>query len=308
MTSREDTRVPLPRVLVVEDDENLALLMRYNFERCGYAVDTIDCGGAADAFLTSSRPDLVILDWMLPALSGIEVLRRLRSRGGLGYVPVIMLTARSEREARLRAVGSGVDAFLSKPFSLRELLEQAERLLRPGLHATANRGGCLVTASLRFRPPMPQSLDVASSPENDRSRRATVGRRAWHASGGRKTSITAIAADARPDGHRLRSLRAWLRYRQTAARSARRSFGARFGCLHRAGNGRGARRHRRGGTAHDAAALASALNPHFERFPSRQPKSQTSAINSPRAPSAAPLHADSRRVMASDRDHRSPKA
>lgn len=121
-----------PRVLVVEDDENLALLMRYNFERCGYAVDTIDCGSAADAYLTGSRPDLVVLDWMLPALSGIEVLRRLRARGGLGYVPVIMLTARSEREARLRAVGSGVDAFLSKPFSLRELMEQAERLLQPG--------------------------------------------------------------------------------------------------------------------------------------------------------------------------------
>jgi two-component system, OmpR family, phosphate regulon response regulator PhoB len=130
----------VPKVLVVEDDENLALLMRYNFERCGYAVDTIDCGGTADAFLTSNRPDLVILDWMLPALSGIEVLRRLRSRGGLGYVPVIMLTARCEREARLRAVGSGVDAFLSKPFSLRELTEQARRLLRPGVHDVTTTG------------------------------------------------------------------------------------------------------------------------------------------------------------------------
>lgn len=143
MTSRKNARVPVPRVLVVEDDENLALLMRYNFECCGYSVDTIDCGCAADSFLTGTRPDLVILDWMLPALSGIEVLRRLRARGGLGYVPVIMLTARSEREARLRAVGSGVDAFLSKPFSLRELLEQAERLLRPGRQDVAHAGAAL---------------------------------------------------------------------------------------------------------------------------------------------------------------------
>ena len=73
-----------PRVLVVEDDESLALLMRYNFEHCGYDVDTIYCGSAADTFLIGNRPDLVILDWMLPALSGIEVLRRLRARGG-GY-------------------------------------------------------------------------------------------------------------------------------------------------------------------------------------------------------------------------------
>ncbi len=138
---RDEGRAATPRVLVVEDDESLALLMRYNFERSGYGVDTIDCGSAADTYLTGNRPDLVILDWMLPALSGIEVLRRLRARGGLGYVPVIMLTARSEREARLRAVGSGVDAFLSKPFSLRELMDQAERLLRPCAGDLASAGG-----------------------------------------------------------------------------------------------------------------------------------------------------------------------
>lgn len=133
-------KTPAPWVLVVEDDENLALLMRYNLERCGYVVDTIDFGSAADTFLTGNHPDLVILDWMLPALSGIEVLRRQRSRGGLAYVPVIMLTARSEREARLRAIGSGVDMFLSKPFSLRELMAQAERLLQPGAHDVADAG------------------------------------------------------------------------------------------------------------------------------------------------------------------------
>lgn len=137
MTGYDREKGMAPRVLVVEDDENLALLMRYNFERCGYAVDTIDCGCAADDFLSVQRPDLVVLDWMLPALSGIEVLRRLRARGGIGYVPVIMLTARSEREARLRAIGSGVDAYLLKPFSLRELLEQADRLLQPGARQLA---------------------------------------------------------------------------------------------------------------------------------------------------------------------------
>jgi CheY-like chemotaxis protein len=126
---RDDAKALARKVLVVEDDESLALLMRYNLERCAYDVDTIDCGSAADTFLTANRPDLVILDWMLPAVSGIEILRRLRARGGLGYVPVIMLTARGDRESRLRAVVNGVDVFLSKPFSVGELMSQVHRLL-----------------------------------------------------------------------------------------------------------------------------------------------------------------------------------
>ena len=115
---------------MIEDDENLALLLRYNLEAAGYAVETLTSGPAADTRLATHALDLVILDWGLPGLSGIEVLRKLRSRGGGTYVPVIMLTARGERESRLRALATGADVFMSKPFSISQLISQVERLLR----------------------------------------------------------------------------------------------------------------------------------------------------------------------------------
>ena len=118
--------------MIAEDDESLALLLQYNFSSCGYDVEAISNGAAADERLKCAPPDLLILDWGLPTLAGIEVLRRLRTRGGSRYVPVIMLTARCDREQRLRAVSSGVDVFLTKPFSLADLMSHARSLVRSG--------------------------------------------------------------------------------------------------------------------------------------------------------------------------------
>src|SRR6516164_3093856 len=91
-------------ILIVEDEEALALLLRYNLEAEGYGVETVPRGDEADLLLKEHSPDLVILDWMLPGLSGIELCRRLRARPETKQLPIIMLTARGEESARVRAL------------------------------------------------------------------------------------------------------------------------------------------------------------------------------------------------------------
>jgi two-component system, OmpR family, phosphate regulon response regulator PhoB len=117
------------RIAVVEDDQALALLLKYNLEAVGYEVEMMTDGAEADARIPHEEFDLVVLDWGLPQLAGIEVLRRMRIRANHTYLTVIMLTARGDRESRLRAVVNGVDVFLAKPFSVGELLSQVSRLL-----------------------------------------------------------------------------------------------------------------------------------------------------------------------------------
>lgn len=111
-----------PQILVVEDDEPMAILLRYNLEAAGCLVETIRSGIAAIDRLALNAPDLVLLDWMLPGLSGPEVLRQLRERPRTAGIPVIMLTARNSAEDRRRAVSLGVNAYLVKPFALSDLL------------------------------------------------------------------------------------------------------------------------------------------------------------------------------------------
>src|SRR5215468_7764047 len=91
-------------ILIVEDEEALALLLRYNLEAEGYGVETVPRGDEADLLLKEHSPDLVILDWMLPGLSGIELCRRLRARPETKQLPIIMLTARGEESERVRAL------------------------------------------------------------------------------------------------------------------------------------------------------------------------------------------------------------
>jgi len=95
------------RILIVEDEEPLALLLRYNLEAEGYEVETVARGDEADTRLRESLPDLAILDWMLPGLSGIEVCRMLRTRPETQGLPVIMLTARGEEAERVRGLATG---------------------------------------------------------------------------------------------------------------------------------------------------------------------------------------------------------
>jgi two-component system phosphate regulon response regulator PhoB len=117
-------------ILIVEDEEALTLLLRYNLEAEGYEVDTVARGDEADQRLKEKVPDLLILDWMLPGLSGIEICRRLRAREETRGLPIIMLTARGEESERVRGLGTGADDYIVKPFSVPELLARVAALLR----------------------------------------------------------------------------------------------------------------------------------------------------------------------------------
>jgi two-component system phosphate regulon response regulator PhoB len=118
------------RILIVEDEEALTLLLRYNLEAEGYEVETVARGDEADARLKEHVPDLLILDWMLPGLSGIEICRRLRTRAETRTLPIIMLTARGEESERIRGFGTGADDYIVKPFSVPELVARVGALLR----------------------------------------------------------------------------------------------------------------------------------------------------------------------------------
>jgi two-component system phosphate regulon response regulator PhoB len=118
------------RVMIVEDEEPLTLLLRYNLEADGYDVDSVTRGDDADLRLREQVPDLVLLDWMLPGLSGIELCRRIRARRETERLPVIMLTARGEEGDRVRGLATGADDYIVKPFSVPELLARVRALLR----------------------------------------------------------------------------------------------------------------------------------------------------------------------------------
>src|SRR6059058_2549345 len=120
-------------ILIVEDEEALSLLLRYNLESEGYTVETVGRGDDADTSLKEHIPDLVILDWMLPGLSGIELCRRLRARAETKRLPIIMLTARGEETERVRGLATGADDYIVKPFSVPELSARVRALLRRAL-------------------------------------------------------------------------------------------------------------------------------------------------------------------------------
>jgi len=118
------------RILVVEDEEALTTLLRYNLEAEGYEVETVTRGDDADTRLKERLPDLIVLDWMLPGLSGIELCRRLRAGPETKQLPIIMLTARGEESERVRGLATGADDYIVKPFSVPELLARIRALLR----------------------------------------------------------------------------------------------------------------------------------------------------------------------------------
>jgi two-component system phosphate regulon response regulator PhoB len=125
-----------PLVLVVEDEAALADLLKYNLEKEGYRVSVAGDGEEALVVAQESPPDLVLLDWMLPKASGVEVCRRLRARQETRNTPIVMLTARSEESDRIRGLDTGADDYVAKPFSMNELLARLRavmRRIRPGL-------------------------------------------------------------------------------------------------------------------------------------------------------------------------------
>lgn len=119
-----------PKIMVVEDEEPLGVLLRYNLEAEGYQVEVVTRGDEAEIRLRETVPDLLVLDWMLPSVSGIELCRRLRLRPETERLPVIMLTARGEEADRVRGLATGADDYLVKPFSMPELVARVRALLR----------------------------------------------------------------------------------------------------------------------------------------------------------------------------------
>lgn len=119
-----------PVILVVEDEPALVSLLRYNLQKAGFEVVDVRDGEEAMLALAERPVDLVLLDWMLPGLSGIEVCRRIRRRSETRSLPVIMLTARGEESDRVRGLDMGADDYIAKPFSYSELVARIHAVLR----------------------------------------------------------------------------------------------------------------------------------------------------------------------------------
>jgi two-component system phosphate regulon response regulator PhoB len=118
------------RILIVEDEEPLVTLLRYNLEKAGYRVESVERGDEAELRIAEEPPDLLLLDWMVPGVSGVELCRRLRAREETARLPILMLTARGEEADRVRGLATGADDYVVKPFSVPELLARIAALLR----------------------------------------------------------------------------------------------------------------------------------------------------------------------------------
>src|SRR5580693_4346232 len=122
--------LPRPLVLVVEDEAAIATMLRYNLEKQSYRVTEASDGQEALTRIAETQPDLVLLDWMLPVMSGIEVCRQIRRRATTRDLPVIMVTARTEDQDAVRALNTGADDYITKPFNMEALLARMRALLR----------------------------------------------------------------------------------------------------------------------------------------------------------------------------------
>ena len=118
------------KILVVEDDRPVSSIIRYNLEREGFAVDVAEDGEEALRLALDDPPDLIVLDWILPMISGLEVCRQVRRNLKSVNIPIIMVTARTEEEDKLRGLDTGADDYLTKPFSPAELIARVRALLR----------------------------------------------------------------------------------------------------------------------------------------------------------------------------------
>ncbi|MBI1243702.1 MAG: phosphate regulon transcriptional regulatory protein PhoB [Alphaproteobacteria bacterium] len=126
-----------PYLLIVEDEAALVELLRYNFEKEGFRVTSAADGEAALVAVAEAKPDLVVLDWMLPHVSGLEVARQLRRKSETRDIPIIMLTARGEETDRIRGLEVGADDYVAKPFSPSELVARVRAVLRRSKPSTA---------------------------------------------------------------------------------------------------------------------------------------------------------------------------
>lgn len=117
-------------IMVIEDEESLALLLKYNLEKEGYNVIIENKGGNALKRILECEPSLVLLDWMLPEMSGVEICRQIRTNPEIKNIPVIMLTAKSQEEDKVKGLTAGADDYVTKPFSILELMARIKTNLR----------------------------------------------------------------------------------------------------------------------------------------------------------------------------------
>jgi len=158
-----NTGASRPTILVVEDEAPLLTLLRYNLEKQGFRVDEAADGQEALMRVAEAPPDLVLLDWMLPSLSGLEVCRQLRRRPDTRDMPIIMVTARTEDQDAVRALDTGADDYIAKPFVMDALLARIRALLR-------RSGGVAVKGTLNWH-------DISMDQD---AHRVTRGGRALH--------------------------------------------------------------------------------------------------------------------------------
>lgn len=143
------------RVIVVEDEPDIAALVAYQLTRAGFRVETAATGKEGLAAINREIPDLVVLDRMLPGLSGDEILAQLRQDSATRALPVLLLTAKREQEDRIHGLELGADDYLTKPFSPRELVLRVEAILRRVQERSPASGGRLLRAG-------PLKLDTGS--------------------------------------------------------------------------------------------------------------------------------------------------
>lgn len=118
------------RILLIEDDENITELVRYNIEQAGFQFDCVADGEEGLLKASEEQPDVILLDWMLPNVSGLEICRQLRRKPETANVPIIMLTARADEPDRIRGLETGADDYMVKPFSPKELVVRIQAVLR----------------------------------------------------------------------------------------------------------------------------------------------------------------------------------
>lgn len=143
-----------PYILIAEDEDALATLLEYNLKKEGYDVGLARDGEEAILLAAERTPDLAVLDWMMPKLSGVEVCRRLRRRKSTRHTPIIMLTARGDETDRITGLDFGADDYVVKPFSMPELFARVRALLRraqPGILDDVIRQGAIEIDVKAFR-------------------------------------------------------------------------------------------------------------------------------------------------------------
>ena len=117
-------------VMVIEDEEAIATLLTYNLEKEGYKVKVVSNGLNAVSEVEKNKPSVIILDWMLPEISGVEICKLIRSKPEIKTIPVIMLTAKSQEEDKIKGLGAGADDYVTKPFSVPELMARVKTNMR----------------------------------------------------------------------------------------------------------------------------------------------------------------------------------